>query len=266
MFDMNFELLLTLLVLLTGIITLFDYVFLRKRRQARLQAAGSDILKLPLVIEYSRSFFPILLIVLLIRSFLMQPFRVPTGSLEPTVLPGDFIAVNQYAYGLRLPVLHYKFLDLGEPKRGDIAVFRYPPDPSVNYVKRIIGVPGDKISYIDKVLYVNGKRIPQQVIGNNVDIEDPDDPIPVVEKEENLLGVKHRIFLRPNYIGSGNFYNIEVPPEHYFAMGDNRDSSLDSRVWGFVPESNLIGRAFLVWLSWDSHKHWFRWKHLGKLN
>ncbi len=262
---MDFELLLTLLVIISGIITLIDQVWLRKRRQLRAQQAGQHTLKLPIIVDYARSFFPILLIVLLIRSFVIQPFRVPTGSLEPTVMPGDFIAVNQYAYGLRLPVLHHKILDIGEPKRGEIVVFRYPPDPSINYVKRVIGVPGDKISYVDKSLYINGKKIPQTVIGNNVDIE-PDMSIPVVEKEENLLGVKHRIFLRPNYISSGNFYNVTVPPGHYFMMGDNRDDSLDSRSWGFVPEANLIGRAFFVWLSWDSDKHWFRWKHLGTLN
>lgn len=268
---MNFELILTILVIVSGVITLWDHCYLRKRRKIRLEKQSADPngatanLKLPWVIEYARSFFPILLIVLLIRSFVIQPFRVPTGSLEPTVLPGDFIAVNQYAYGLRLPVLHHKIWAVGEPKRGDIVVFRYPPDPSVNYVKRVVGVPGDKISYIDKVLYINGKPMLQKTIGDALDIE-PDNPIPVIEKSENLMGFKHRIFIRPDYTSSGNFYNIVVPKGQYFMMGDNRDNSLDSRVWGFMPEKNIIGKAFFVWLSWDSQAHRFRWDHLGSLD
>ena len=226
-----------------------------------------EILKLPWLIDYSRSFFPVLLLVLIIRSFVIQPFRVPTGSLEPTILPGDFIAVNQYAYGLRLPVLHTKIFDVGEPKRGDIIVFHYPPDPSIDYVKRVIGVPGDKINYINKVLYVNGEEMKQKIIGPNVDIE-PKTPIPVIEKQEDLSGVKHRIFITPdrNTGSNSDYYKIEVPKGYYFVMGDNRDNSLDSRVWGFVPEKNLIGKAFYVWLSWDSMNNTFRWKHLGKLH
>lgn len=252
---MNFETILTGLVFISGVITLMDSVYFKKRRVST---------KLPLIIDYARSFFPVLLVVLLIRSFLIQPFRVPTGSLEPTVLPGDFIAVNQYAYGLRLPIVHTKILSVGEPKRGDIVVFHYPPDPSITYVKRLIGMPGDTLSYVDKVLYINGKRIPQTLIGNNVDIE-PGMPLPVLEKEENLLGIKHRIFIRENGANSRDFYNLKVPKDHYFMMGDNRDDSVDSREWGFVPEKNLIGKAFFTWLSWDSDKHRFRWDHLGKL-
>ncbi|MCD6056272.1 MAG: lepB [Gammaproteobacteria bacterium] len=252
---MNFETILTGLVFISGMITLMDSVYFKKRRVSA---------KLPLIIDYARSFFPVLLVVLLIRSFLIQPFRVPTGSLEPTVLPGDFIAVNQYAYGLRLPIVHTKILSVGEPKRGDIVVFHYPPDPSITYVKRLIGMPGDTLSYIDKVLYINGKLIPQTLIGNNVDIE-PAMPLPVLEKEENLLGIKHRIFIRESRANSRDFYNLKVPKDHYFMMGDNRDDSLDSREWGFVPEKNLIGKAFFTWLSWDSDKHRFRWDHLGKL-
>ena len=268
---MNFELILTVLVIISGVITLWDQCVLRKRRKKQFEKQklvdphhAEAVLKLPLIIEYARSFFPVLLIVLLIRSFVIQPFRVPTGSLEPTILPGDFIAVNQYAYGLRLPVLHSKIWAVGEPKRGDIVVFRYPPNPRVNYVKRVVGMPGDKLSYINKVLYINGKPMIQKTIGDALDIE-PDVPIPVIEKEENLNGVKHHIFVRPNYISSGNFYNIVVPKGQYFMMGDNRDNSIDSRAWGFMPEKNIIGKAFFTWLSWDSQAHRFRWDHLGSL-
>ena len=270
--DFDFELFLTVLVIVSGLIAGFDWLFLSKKRQAKFLAQQTESkteksLKLPWIIDYSRSFFPILLLVLIIRSFVIQPFRVPTGSLEPTVLPGDFIAVNQYAYGLRLPVLHTKIYDIGEPKRGDIVVFHYPPDPSVNYVKRVVGMPGDKIDYINKVLYINGKKMKQKTIGPNIDIE-PETPIPVIEKEEDLFGVKHRIFITPNRNEgvNSNFYDIKVPKGHYFMLGDNRDNSLDSRVWGFVPEKNLIGKAFYVWLSWDSENTGFRWTHLGKLH
>ncbi len=268
--NINFELILTVAVLITGMIWLLDVLFLASRRKRKVAAAAAanvseeQLQKLgtmSLIVEYSRSFFPILLIVLLIRSFLVQPFRVPTGSLEPTVMPGDFIAVNQYAYGLRLPVLHTKALKVGEPKVGDIVVFRWPPNPSIDYVKRVIGVPGDHVVYKNKVLYINGKKAPQTLIGDAFDIE-PQTPVPVLEKQEDLMGVKHMIFVRPNYNESGDF-SVVVPKGEYFMMGDNRDNSSDSRFWGFVPEHNIIGKAFLVWMSWDSHDKSVRWKRIG---
>lgn len=244
---------LTLVVFLTGFIALIDVlVFAHKRK-------GTDQ-KPHWVIEYSRAFFPVLLIVLLIRSFLVQGFRVPTGSLKPTVLPGDLIAVNQYAYGLRLPVINKKIVSIGEPQRGDIVVFRLPPDPTQTYVKRVVGLPGDKITYKNKVLYVNGKKIQQENHGKVVDQENGD--FVMVEKRlEKLNGVSHLIYVRPNRYSRD--FEREVPPGYYFMMGDNRDNSLDSRDWGFVPEANLIGKAFGIWMSWDGNKNRIRFERIG---
>jgi len=232
---------------------LIDLIVFSKKRKQSGNAAGW-------LVEYSRAFFPVLLAVLLIRSFLVQGFRVPTGSLKPTVLPGDLIAVNQYAYGLRLPVIHKKFYSVGEPKRGEIAVFRYPPDPNQTYVKRVVGVPGDKIAYKNKILYVNGKEIPQS--GNGMVVDHENGNFVMVEKRlEKLNGVIHSIYLRPNRYARD--FEREVPPGYYFMMGDNRDNSADSRDWGFVPEENLIGKAFGIWMSWDSNQHRVRFERIG---
>ena len=257
--SIDFPLILSLLVILTGIIALIDALFLAKKRREQ----GKK--KLPLVIEYSRSFFPVLLIVLLIRSFLIQPYRVPTGSLEPTIMPGDFIAVNQFAYGLRLPVLNYKIVPIGEPKRGDIALFRYPKDPKMIFVKRVIGLPGDHIVYKNKVLSVNGKTMRQYTLGKALDIEPTRGyPIPVLIKMEDFYGIKHEIY---QFEQGGDYtsHNIVVPKGCYFMMGDNRDDSNDSRYWGCVPERNLVGKAFLIWMSWNSEKHGVRWHRIGKI-
>jgi signal peptidase I len=252
----NFELLLTLAVLISGIIWLIDALFFAKQRRL---AEG----KTPLLVDYARSFFPILLIVLLLRSFLAEPFRIPSGSDKPTLLVGDFILVNKFGYGLRLPVLHTKILSIGEPKEGDIIVLRYPPDPSVDYIKRIVGLPGDHINYINKVLYINGKEAPQQFIGNAEDNDGSPPSWPVIEKTENLLGVDHKIYLNPGMPAQD--FSVTVPKGEYFAMGDNRDNSSDSRYWGFVPEANLVGKAFMVWFSWDNDKNNVRWNRIGKI-
>jgi signal peptidase I len=266
--NINFELILFYAVIVSGIIALFDLIFLaKKRKQAHaLQHAGvvpPPEMKLPLLIEYAWSFFPILLLVFLLRSFLFEPFRIPSGSLEPTLQIGDFVLVNKYDYGVRLPVIHHKISQYGEPKRGDIFVFRYPPDPSVNFIKRVIGLPGDHIKYIDKVLYINGEKIPQTFIEKTTRINEDGREKAVSVKEEDLLGVKHKIYQNIDE-SSDDFNDIVVPPNMYFAMGDNRDDSADSRYWGFVPENNIVGKAVLVWMSWDSTDHNVRWKRLIK--
>lgn len=254
----DFPLLLTCLVFLTGVIWLVDIVFFKKRRLAQNKSAPE-----PKIVEYAHSFFPVLLLVLLIRSFLVQPYRVPTGSLEPTILPGDFVAVNQFAYGLRLPVLNTKILSIGEPKIGDIAIFRWPVDPKVDFIKRVVGIPGDHVVYKDKVLYINGQEQILTPKGEGVDIE-PDGNMTVEEYQENLAGISHRILINPNGGMEGDF-DVVVPSGYYFMMGDNRDASADSRDWGFVPEANLIGKGFIVWMSWDSQTHRIRWNRIGKI-
>lgn len=253
----DFAFYLTLVVIITGVITLIDQIFFRKKRMATHKKPGW-------VVEYARSFFPILLVVWVIRSFIVQPYRVPTGSLEPTILPGDFIAVNQFAYGLKFPIGNFTIIPIGSPKRGDIVLFRYPLNPSVIYVKRVIGLPGDHIEYLNKVLYVNGKRMPQTFIGKGYDLDETQYKRPVMIKEENLAGVKHKIFLWWSG-GDTHAYDFYVPKGMYFMMGDNRDNSDDSRDWGFVSEKELIGKALAIWMSWDGHRYRIRWHRIGTL-
>lgn len=254
--NFNFELILFYAIIVCGVITLLDIIFWAKKRKITQR-------KMPIIIDYARSFFPVLLIVFLLRSFLYEPFRIPSGSLKPTLDVGDFILVNKFDYGVRIPVLHKKIYKLSEPKRGDIIVFRWPPDPSVDFIKRVIGVPGDHIDYINKVLYINGEKIPQSFVKNALDDDQQGESWNVTQKEENLLGVKHQIFQNPDRIDD-DFHDIVVPEGMYFAMGDNRDDSADSRFWGFIPEANIVGKATLVWLSWDSEKYNLRWNRMGK--
>lgn len=257
--NVNFELILFYATLIAGLISLFDILFLAPRR--RRAQKGSD--KLPIIIDYARSFFPVLLIVFLLRSFLFEPFRIPSSSLEPTLLIGDFIIVNKYDYGMRLPVWHKKVLGSGTPERGDILIFRWPPNTSFDFIKRVIGVPGDHISYMNKQLTINGQKIEQKLIGKSL-AQDENGEWQADEREEDLFGVKHRIFIDPNKT-SRDFNDIVVPEGQYFVMGDNRDYSADSRYWGFVPDKNIVGKAVLIWMSWDSPDHTVRWKRLGKL-
>lgn len=254
--NFNFELILTLAVIVSGLIWLLDALYFSKQRRA------AGITAQPGWVEYGRSFFPILLIVLLLRSFLAEPFRIPSGSDEPTLLPGDFIVVNKFHYGLRLPVSHTKFFSLAEPKTGDIAIFRYPINPSVDFIKRIIGVPGDTITYINKVLYINGKKAPQKFLADAEDKDEAGNLWPVKEKQEDLPGKSHKIYLRSD--APAQDFSVVVPPGQYFAMGDNRDDSNDSRYWGFVPEENLVGNAMVIWFSWDGDKHQVRWARMGE--
>jgi signal peptidase I len=255
--NFDFPFILTMLVLISGVIALLDILFWAKQRKKDQKPS--------IFIEYSRSFFPVLLIVLVIRSFIIQPYRVPSGSLEPTILPGDFIAVNQFAYGIRLPVGNFKIIPVGEPRRGDIMLFHWPVNPSMIFIKRVIGLPGDHVVYQNKVLTVNGKVAAQRMLATHLDIEPDAPPIPVKELSEDLLGVVHNIQVRAD--GSGETANIDVvvPANCYFMMGDNRDNSDDSRMWGCVPEANIVGKAWVVWLSWDSEQNSVRWQRIGKL-
>jgi signal peptidase I len=253
----NFELILFYATVVTGVITLFDILFLARKRQL-VRVKNEKEVNLPIIIDYARSFFPILLIVFLLRSFLFEPFRIPSPSLEPTLLTGDFILVNKFQYGFRLPVLHKKLSVGNELKRGDIIVFRYPPNPSVDFIKRVIGLPGDHISYINKELYVNKQKVSQALLSPLVNNQ-TGEPI---EKQEDLFGIKHLIYLYPDK-DSRDYNDIVVPKGMYFVMGDNRDDSADSRYWGFVPDANIIGKAVLVWMSWNNDQTSVRWKRIG---
>ena|SRR3990167_3203086 len=256
--NFNFELILFYATLITGLISLFDILFLAPRRRR----TGTK--KMSVISDYSRSFFPVLLIVFLLRSFLYEPFRIPSGSLEPTLLMGDFILVNKFDYGIRLPVIHKKIFNMGSPKHGDIIVFRWPPNPSVDFIKRVIGLPGDRISYINKVLYINGQKMPQDFLQNAFSMDETGAETPVLEKQENLLDIKHDIFIDSTK-SSLDFHDIEVPKGMYFVLGDNRDNSADSRYWGFVPDKNIVGKAVLIWMSWDNADMHPRWNRIGKI-
>jgi signal peptidase I len=203
----------------------------------------------PILVEYARSFFPIVLIVLILRSFIAEPFRIPSGSMMPTLLVGDFILVNKFTYGIRLPVINKKIIELSEPNRGDIVVFRYPKDPTVDYIKRIVGLPGDKVVYSNKKLTINDLPVQQTSLGSYQGLGQGEEMSGAEDLLENLTGVEHRILIR-NGTPTVEFVYV-VPEGNYFAMGDNRDNSNDSRYWGPIPEANLVGKAFFIWMSWD---------------
>jgi signal peptidase I len=197
-----------------------------------------------------------------LRSFVAEPFRIPSGSMMPTLLVGDFILVNKFAYGLRLPVLDTKIVAIGEPQRGDVVVFRYPEDPSVDYIKRVVGVPGDRVAYRNKILYINGQAMAQTPIGSYVGVGSGVSSSGADLREEDLVGVRHRILVRPG--ANGVEGEMVIPEGHYFMMGDNRDNSKDSRYFGPVPEGNLVGKAFMIWMNWDGAAGGVDWKRLGE--
>lgn len=260
----DFALALLLITAAFFVIWIVDRLVFARRRRERAAAEGVKPHE-PLLIDYARSFFPVILAVLLFRTFLLEPFRIPSGSMMPTLLVGDFVLVNKFAYGLRLPVTNTKILDTGEPKRGDVAVFRYPRNPKEDYIKRIIGVPGDTITIKGEQVSIDGKALPQTLIGpyrgtDKVSIQMEENPnmLPVTEYVEDLGSVKHRLlhfaYIMPDPCSGGTPLpdggcRWVVPQGYYFAMGDNRDDSEDSRFWGFVPEQNLAGKAFLIWFS-----------------
>ena len=239
---MMFALFMLVVLALTGFIWLVDSLFWRKRRPA----GSAD----PVVVEYSKSFFPVILAVFLVRSFLVEPFKIPSGSMMPTLISGDFILVNKFAYGLRVPLLNNTFFEIGHPQRGDVFVFHYPPDPSIDYIKRVVGLPGDHIAYRDKTLYINGVVQEQSDLGDYDYVGSGLNMVNAKRHAEQLGDVKHDILIEPQSIAIDG--EVVVPPDHYFAMGDNRDNSKDSRVWGFVPEENLVGRAFVIWWNFDN--------------
>lgn len=259
--NLDFELILFYATLITGAVALLDILFFAPRRK---RYSKDQSTKIPLIIDYARSFFPVLLIVFLLRSFLFEPFRIPSGSLEPTLLMGDFILVNKFDYGIRLPVTHTKLFGNGAPHRGDIMVFRWPPNPKYNFIKRVIGLPGDHISYLNKELYINGQKIPQRFLQESMAEDESGSFWQAIENQENLLGVKHRIFIDAGQ-QSRDLNDITVPEGMYFVMGDNRDRSADSRYWGFVPDNHIVGKASLIWLSWNSAKTTVRWNRIGQI-
>jgi signal peptidase I len=177
---------------------------------------------------------------------------------------GDFILVNKYDYGLRLPVVHTKLINMNTPQRGDIIVFRWPPNTSYDFIKRVIGLPGDKIKYVKKELYINGEKIPQADLKNQPTINELGEQWDALRKSENLLGVNHDIFIDPKK-PAYDYSEFVVPKGMYFVMGDNRDNSADSRYWGFVPEQNIVGKAVVIWMSWNGKTHRIRWDRLGKV-
>ncbi len=255
--DYDFSFFLVAATFVTGVVWGAYWLYLKQAHQPY------DIEQEPLLVEYARSFFPVVLIVLLLRSFLVEPFRIPSGSMMPTLLIGDFILVNKFSYGIRLPVLNTKVVEMGEPERGDIVVFRYPKQPTVDYIKRVIGLPGDRIAYFDKKLYVNGQPIKQTPLGRYQGVGQGSNMTGALLMEEDLTGVEHSMLISPGVPTVEDVF--VVPKGQYFVMGDNRDNSNDSRYWGTVPEANLVGRAFFIWMNWDLENNGIAFSRLGTI-
>jgi len=261
----DFSLVLALGALITGIIWLLDSLFFAKGRNedidlieegGRERDVPSKEESEPFLVEYSKFLFPVFFVVLILRGFVVEPFKIPSGSMIPTLEIGDFILVNKFSYGLRLPVLNNKVVDLGIPERGDVVVFRYPEDPQIDYIKRVIGLPGDEIAYHNKQLYLNGELVSNKEVSRST--------IGFTEYTryaENLTGYEHEMQISSN---PPHFDLVTTVPEgHYFVMGDNRDNSNDSRVWGFVPDANLKGRAFAIWMNFQGWSHWPKWERIS---
>jgi len=289
----NFALLLFLATVVTGCYWLAErFYFLPRRRRAAqaiedaavqrraeldrmgiakvdvdVEEAKGRILMQPWWLDWTAGLFPVIAIVFFLRSFLFEPFKIPSGSMIPTLLVGDLILVNKFTYGVRLPVINTKITEGNKPQRGDVMVFRYPPQPNLDYIKRVVGVPGDEVAYLNKHLTINGQAVPEQAVPDFFD----EDAMRYFKQFEEQLGERsHRLLNNPDVPafvqGASNFayrencrYSVEgvvckVPAGHYFMMGDNRDNSLDSRYWGFVPEANIVGRAFFVWMNFGNLK------------
>ena len=288
----NFALLLFMATVVTGVYWLAErFIFLPRRqaaaaalqqqadqRRSELAAQGitqvdegdmararERVLAQPWWLDWTAGLFPVILIVFALRSFVFEPFKIPSGSMIPTLLVGDLILVNKFTYGLKLPVIHTRLTEGKPVQRGDVVVFRYPPQPSVGYIKRVVGVPGDEVSYLNKRLTINGKEVPTTA---QPDFFDESTMRYFKQFEETLGAQPHRVLNNPEapafVQGASNFpyrdncrYSVEgvvckVPQGHYFMMGDNRDNSLDSRYWGFVPDQNIVGKAFFVWMNFGN--------------
>ena len=261
--NMNFALILFVALVITGGIWLLDVLLLKKQR-------GTDA-KEPLLVEYARSFFPVILIVFGLRSFLVEPFKIPSGSMMPTLLVGDFILVNKFTYGIRLPVINKKVVQMNDPQHGDVMVFRYPQDPSLDYIKRVVGVPGDTVEYRDKKLIINGHEVVRRSAGAYSYVGNGLNYVTALVYDEHLGTEDHKAMVQPGlpavfpnqvadgfpfrqnctYNEQGSGFVCKVPTGYYFMMGDNRDASNDSRYWGFVPDANIVGKAFFIWMNFD---------------
>ena len=291
--DGNFALLLFLATVITGVYWVAERFYFLPQRQwaaAKLETeaiqrrqdltqlgitqvdvnvteAKQRLLMQPWWLDWTAGLFPVIIVVFVMRSFLFEPFKIPSGSMIPTLLVGDLILVNKFTYGVRLPVINLKITEGNKPQRGDVMVFRYPPKPSLDYIKRVVGVPGDEVAYLNKRLTLNG----QAVSTNGVPEFFDESAMRYFKQLEETFGeAKHRILNddeRPAFVsGADDFpnrqncrYSVEgvvckVPEGHYFMMGDNRDNSLDSRYWGFVPDQNIVGKAFFVWMNFGSLK------------
>lgn len=282
----DFSLILFILLVVTGVVWFWDRYALAAKRRQRAEDAVANLPHVPGLtaeqqqelkdeartkagamswwVEYGVSFFPVILFVFVLRSFIFEPFRIPSGSMLPTLQSGDFILVNKFQYGVRIPVINKKLIPLGDPKAGDVLVFRYPVDTSIDYIKRVVGVPGDTIRYESKQLYINDKRIDLAPSGQYFE---PDRHHYVAKYTEQLGDTSHDILLNTqqsqDFMPISRFPYLEncdyarqamrcvVPEGHYFVMGDNRDNSLDSRYWGFVPDENVVGRAFFIWMNFS---------------
>jgi signal peptidase I len=276
---MDFALILFVLLLATGALWLLDLLAFKKKRRAA--ALAGQPAKDPWWVEYGAAFFPVVLVVFILRSFIVEPFNIPSGSMLPTLEKGDFILVNKYVYGLRLPVINKKIVAMSEPQRGDVMVFRFPVDPKLDFIKRVVGVPGDTIAYEDKRLTVNGRLVEEKPLPDYLHKTPDNDKGSKFltysqQFEESLGSATHRILndkdappmageprefpLRSQCSYNAKGFICKVPDGQYFVMGDNRDNSDDSRYWGFVPEANIVGRAFFIWLNFSD------WKRIGSFN
>jgi len=273
---MDFALIMLVLLLVTGGVWLLDYAVLNQQRVAasiNLDKEAAELtVKEPWWVEYSKSFFPVILIVFLLRSFLMEPFKIPSGSMIPTLQVGDFIVVNKFTYGIRLPIVGKKLVEMNTPERGDVMVFHYPENPSIDYIKRVVGVPGDNIVYRNKQLIVNGV-VQKQQFEDDYNYLEPGLNFVHTKRYSEILssGRSYKMLQNPNapnmHLGGvAEFpyrencaYSVDevrctVPAGHYFMLGDNRDNSRDSRYWGFVPDEMLVGKAFMIWMNFNDLK------------
>lgn len=264
MVNFSFALVLVILAAVSGVVWAIDALFFARRR--RQQAGDATSVREPLLVEYSRAFFPVILAVLIFRSFIAEPFRIPSGSMMPTLDVGDFILVNKFAYGLRWPVLDTKFVDIGEPERGDVVVFRYPGDPTQNWIKRVVGLPGDTVTFRNSQLSINGTAVPQSdhspYAADGGEEGRELERVGAIESVEHLGGIDHAVIEIPGVHRSPEG-SWTVPEGYYFVMGDNRDNSMDSRYWGLMPEKNLVGKAFLIWLSWRGFDDGINFDRIG---